>query len=257
MTAQDWLEFLHDLAGLGDDIARAYFRRGDLAIDLKDDATPVTQADRDIERTLREAAVARHPHLGFLGEEYGTTATGDTRLVIDPIDATANFARGIPLFATLLAIEQAGEIVAGVVSASALRTRWSAARGCGAYRDGERIRVSRVARIEEAQIFHGGLAGAESVARLPGFVQLMAASKRQRGFGDFYQHVLVAEGAGEIAIDRGLAAWDVAALTVIVEEAGGRATSLDGRRDIHAGSLVTGNAMLHDHALALLRAPQA
>jgi len=257
MTAQDWLAMLHDLADRADRIALEHFRSDDLEIRTKGDASPVTQADLDIERTLCTAARACHPGLGVLGEEYGATSNHGTRLVIDPIDGTANFARGIPLFATLLAIEHAGEIVAGVASAPALATRWSAARGCGAFRNGRRIAVSSVARIEDAQVFHGGLAGAEQVARLDGFMQLATSSKRQRGFGDFYQHVLVAEGAGEIAVDYSLAAWDIAALIVIVEEAGGRATGLNGARDIHAGSLLSTNALLHAAALALLCGQQA
>ncbi|MCC6534973.1 MAG: histidinol-phosphatase [Burkholderiales bacterium] len=252
MTPRAWLGFLQVLAERADAIALHWFGRGDLAVDAKADQTPVTAADLQIERELRSMARAAHRGLGLIGEEYGTSAASATRLIVDPIDGTANFARGIPIFATLLAIEDHGELVAGVVSAPALRARWEAARGAGATRNGRPIRVSAVDRIEQSQVFHGGLAGVERLCELPGMMALLKASKRQRGFGDFYQHVLVAEGAGEVAIDIGLKPWDIAALVVVVEEAGGRAGALDGSHGMHAGSLVSSNAVLHEQALRIL-----
>jgi histidinol-phosphatase len=252
LTAAAWLDFLVELAERADAIALEWFRSQDLDVAAKADRTPVTAADLQIEREIRTAAQARFPRLGLIGEEYGASAAAEFNLIVDPIDGTANFARGIPIFATLLAI-QAGEVLlAGVASAPALGSRWRAARGCGAFRNDDRIHASRIDRLADAQVFHGGIAGAERNAELPGFMDLLRASKRQRGFGDFYQHVLVAEGAGEIAIDVGLAPWDIAALVVIVEEAGGRATTLAGRSDIHGRSLVTSNGVLHNEALALL-----
>jgi histidinol-phosphatase len=146
-------------------------------------------------------------------------------------------------------------MIAGLVSAPALGTRWTAARGLGAERNGRPIRVSKVADLTSAQLFHGSLGGYEAASLPPGYVPLLASSKRQRGFGDFYQHVLVAEGAGELALDAGVHPWDVAALLVIVEEAGGRATSLAGERTIHGKSFVTSNGLLHDEALARLGRP--
>jgi histidinol-phosphatase len=254
MTPASALSLLTDLATRADAIALRWFRSSSLDVGSKADLSPVTQADLEIERVVRAAALAACPDLGLLGEEYGIEAQGGrTRLVIDPIDGTANFARGIPIFATLLAIEHDAELVAGLVSAPALRTRWSAARGLGAWRDEEAIRVSTIDRIEDAQVFHAGMGGADGLERVPGILPLLRRSKRQRGFGDFYQHVLVAEGAGEIAVDVGLSPWDIAALAIIVEEAGGRATTLEGRRDIHAGSFITGNVLLHDAALGILR----
>lgn len=252
LTPRDWLDFLLTLADLAEPIATHWFRRDGLDIALKTDASPVTAADLDIERAVRAAAIAAHPDIGLIGEEYGSTAAKHVNLVIDPIDGTANFARGIPIFATLLAIEVDAEIVAGVVAAPALATRWYAARGHGAWRNGRRIHVSSIADLAAAQVFHGGTAGAERTGELPGFLPLLHASKRQRGFGDFYQHVLVAEGAGEIAIDVGLAPWDIAALVIVTEEAGGRATTLAGQRDIRGRSLLSTNGLLHERARTML-----
>jgi len=252
LTPQDWLDFLLGLADLAEPIAARWFRHDDLDVVLKDDASPVTIADLEIERSVRAAALATHPDLGLIGEEYGSTVVKRANLVIDPIDGTANFARGIPIFATLLAIEIDAGIEAGVVAAPALATRWYAARGHGAWRNGRRIRVSSIGDLADAQVFHGGTAGAERTGELPGFLPLLRASKRQRGFGDFYQHVLVAEGAGEIAIDVGLAPWDIAPLVIVLEEAGGRATTLSGQRDIRGGSLLSTNALLHESARTML-----
>ncbi len=252
LKPHDWLGFLLTLADLAEPIATRWFRCDDLDVALKSDQSPVTVADLEIERVVRTAAVTAYPGLGLIGEEYGSTAAHQANLVIDPIDGTANFARGIPIFATLLAMEVDAQIVAGVVAAPALGTRWYAARGHGAWRSGRRIRVSTVGEIAAAQVFHGGMAGAERTGELPGLLPLLRASKRQRGFGDFYQHVLVAEGAGEIAIDVGLSPWDIAALVVLTEEAGGRATSLGGDRNIRGGSLLTTNGRLHESARSML-----
>ena len=252
MTPRDWLGFLGELADRADAIALDWFRRRDLGVVTKADQTPVTAADLQIEREVRSMAETRHPRLGLIGEEYGSGAAAEIKLIVDPIDGTSNFARGIPIFATLLAVQAGAEVIAGVVSAPALGTRWRAARACGAFRNDESISVSGIDRLEDSQVFHGGMGGAERIADLPGIMPLLRASKRQRGFGDFYQHVLVAEGAGEIAIDVGLAPWDIAALVIVVEEAGGRASALDGRRDIDARSLITSNGTLHEQARRLL-----
>jgi len=173
--------------------------------------------------------------------------------VIDPIDATYNVARGIPVFATLLAIEANGEVEAGLVSAPALHSRWHAARGAGAWQGVRRLRVSGVRELGHAQLFHGSLGGYEGVFTPPSLVALARATHRQRGFGDFWQHCLVAAGSGEDAFDPIVFPWDIAALQVIVEEAGGKATALSGERSIYAGSLVSTNGLLHDAALARLR----
>lgn len=254
MQATDWLPFLVEIADRSDEIARRLFRSADLHVEEKADRSLVSAADQEIEAAARKLLAERYPDLGILGEELGESeGRADTRLVIDPIDATFNFVRGVPVFATLLAIEKAGEVIAGLVSAPALGARWSAARGAGAFEGRRRLRVSGVRELRHAQLFHGSLAGYEGVRTPPGLVGLARVTHRQRGFGDFWQHCLVAAGAGEIAVDPIVRAWDIAALQVIVEEAGGRATSLAGERSIYAGSLVSSNGVLHESALAHLR----
>jgi len=251
-SAQDWLPFLMAAADRADEIALHFFRNPGLQVDTKPDLSPVTEADQAIEAMARRLVRDTHPELGVLGEEEGEAAgAAEVRLIIDPIDGTRNFVRGIPVFGTLLAIETGGEVVAGVASAPALGARWHAARGGGAFRDGRRILVSRIASLERALLFHGNLGPGE--ARPPlGIAGLIARVERTRGFGDFYQHMLVAEGAGEIALDPLMHPWDIAALQVIVEEAGGRATSLGGERSIYATSLVTSNGTMHQAILNTL-----
>lgn len=250
--AAAWLPLLSELADAADRIALQFFRARDLRVDEKPDLSPVTDADRAIETMARRLLGDRHPELGVLGEEQGEApGTAEARLIIDPIDGTRNFVRGIPIFGVLLAIEVGGEVAAGVASAPALRTRWHGARGAGAFRDGKRITVSGVGALSNAMLFHGNLALAEP-APAGGFSALARQVDRTRGFGDFYQHVLVAEGAGEIAIDPAANPWDIAALQVIVEEAGGQATALGGERSIYAGSLVTSNGALHRQVLDVL-----
>lgn len=255
MEPKHWLPFLTEIADRADEISMSLFRSTHLKVDEKPDLTVVTEADLKIEETARAIAAARHPELGVFGEERGEEqGTSGDRLIIDPIDGTANFARGIPIFATLLAIESEHEIAAGMVTAPALRGRWTAARGAGAYAGKQRMRVSGIRDLSRAQLFHGSLAGGEAVKASRAISDLAEKTWRQRGFGDFYQHVLVADGAGELAIDPIMNPWDIAPLFLLVEEAGGRASSLSGIRSIHARSLVTSNGLLHDEALAALRA---
>jgi histidinol-phosphatase len=249
----DWLPFLTELADRADTLATRWFRAAGLRVEVKADRSPVTEADQAIETMARALVQERHPDLGVLGEEQGSVGPGGSRFIIDPIDGTRNFVRGIPVFATLLAIEVAGEVIAGVVSAPALGARWHATRGAGAFRAGRRLHVSSAAAPGDALLFHGNLGPQEGGGGPPpGFMRLVSRVGRTRGFGDFYQHMLVAEGAGEIAIDPVMHPWDIAALQVIVEEAGGRATSLSGERSIHARSLVTSNGPLHDAVLDAL-----
>jgi len=248
----DWLPFLTELADRADEIALRFFRVRGLRVAAKPDASPVTEADQTIATTARALVRERHPELGILGEEQGEEpGQGEARLIIDPIDGTRNFVRGIPVFGALLAVEARGEVVAGVVSAPALRMRWHAARGVGASRDGRRLEVSRIRELREATLFHGNLGPGEA-GPAGGISRLIGQVDRTRGFGDFYQHMLVAEGAGEIGIDPAMKPWDIAALQVIVEEAGGCATGLRGERSIYAGSLVTSNGSLHAAVLETL-----
>lgn len=254
MAPPPWLSLLESIADRTDEIALRFFRRDGLRVEEKPDLSPVTEADQSIEETARAMVRQRHPELGLLGEEMGATpgSDGAARLIIDPIDGTRNFVRGIPIFGTLLAVEERGEIVAAVASAPALRTRWRAALGFGAFEGSHRLHVSTVRDLARALVFHGSMGQGE--APLPRAVRaVIERADRTRGFGDFYQHVLVAQGAGELAIDIGVKPWDVAALLLIAEEAGGRATTVSGERRIDGGSLVTSNGVIHQAALAALR----
>ena len=244
-----------------------------LGVETKADGTLVTRADRAVEARLRERIAERFPAHAILGEEQGYTA-GSTgmRWIIDPIDGTHSYARGIPVWATLIACERDGTLEVGVASAPALGTRWWAGRGLGAYRgalparghSGARITVSAIARIEEAQVLYGShalalarwLAAPAGEAERParGFEALLASAWRTRGYGDFWGHCLVAEGSAEVMLEGEIAPWDIAALQVIVEEAGGRLTDASGARTIDAGHSVTSNGALHDDVLRVLGA---
>ncbi len=248
-----WLRLIDEIADLADDISLRFFQARDLAVAAKSDGSPVSEADRAIEQVARQVVRKRHPGLGVYGEEEGDTPGDDgARLIIDPIDGTRSFVRGVPIFATLLAVEEDGDIVAGVVSAPGLGVRWRAARGRGAYCGSRRLRVSSVSAVEKAQLFHGDLGGTSEPHPPPGFSTILHRVERSRGYGDFYQHMLVAEGGGEFAFDPGVNPWDVAPILLIVEEAGGRATSFEGKRTIYGGSFVTSNGLLHDAALDAL-----
>lgn len=248
--ASAWMPLLEAIADRADAIALRWFRGPDLRVEAKDDLSPVTEADRRIEAEARRLVAERRPELGVYGEEEGESGSADLRLIIDPIDATRNFVRGIPAFATLLAIEEEGEVTAGLASAPALGCRWRASRGGGAWLGERRIRVSDVERMAEAQIFHGDLIGERERPPPRRLAGLAGRPARARGFGDFWQHLLVAQGAGEAAIDPELSPWDAAPLQVIVEEAGGRSTDFAGRRTIYGGSLVSTNGALHREVLA-------
>ena len=212
-----WLGLAHEACDEADAIARAAFRR-DLRIDTKPDRTFVTQADTAIERAIRARILAAYPDHGLVGEEYGTEG-GDaaTRWYIDPIDGTHNFIRGVPLFGTLLAAERDGELQAAVISAPALRERWWARRGGGAWArsaddpEPRRISVSRVAALADAQVLYGSTNDLEASGRAPGFRSLLRDVWRERGFGDFWGYALLAEGAAEAMIEVDLSSWDAAA----------------------------------------------
>jgi histidinol-phosphatase len=256
----DWLAFAHEACDAADALALAHFRR-DLHLERKPDRTFVTVADQGIERDIRGRVEARYPGHGLIGEEYGTAgADAPTRWYVDPIDGTHNFIRGVPLFGTLLAVEHDGEVQAGVVSAPAMRQRWWAARGLGAWhRDiggsERRIRVSRVAAIEEAQLLYGSRTDNVASGLMPGFDALIAAAWRDRGFGDFWGYALLAEGAAEAMIEVGMKSWDLAAPQIVIEEAGGRVTDVHGERRIDAETFVATNGLLHTEILRRLATP--
>ena len=254
-----WLDVAQAACDEADAIARRHFRR-DLRIDTKPDRTFVTEADTAIERRIRERLRHAFPGHGLVGEEYGTD-DGDApvRWYIDPIDGTHNFMRGVPLFGTLLAVERDGELQAAVMSAPALGERWWAHRGGGAWARtrGEaprQIRVSDVIRLGDAQILYGSARDIVASGRAPGFDGLLREVWRERGFGDFWGYALVAEGAAEGMVEVELFTWDAAAPALIVEEAGGRWTDLDGVRRIDTRTFLVSNGVLHDELLERLRA---
>jgi histidinol-phosphatase len=250
------LAFAHQLVDETDAIALRHFA-GELTITAKHDRTLVTQADTEVEERLRERIATAHPTHAVTGEELGADAgDGEWRWIIDPIDATHNFVRGIPVFATLLALSRDGAIVLGVVSAPALGQRWSAAAGQGAVvRDvgGERrIRVSPIDRLADAQLCYSTLRGLDRVGLGPGLRRAVQAAWRDRGFGDFWGHMLVAQGSAEAMLEYGVAPWDMAAPYAVVTEAGGRMTDLAGRASWESPQVLTSNGGVHDELLGLL-----
>jgi len=256
---QEYGKLLEEIAQAADAIALKYFRSDAMRIERKKDGTAVTQADREVEAMARSKVSAAGIALDVLGEEMGgdgasaPPATGRARMIIDPIDGTEEFSRGIPTFGTLLGIEHDGEIVAGFVSAPALRTRWWAYRGEGAYRDGQRLHVSNIAQLTAAMIFTTGIGPSKNQEMRAKLLRLVASGKHGRSIGGFWQHMLVAEGAVEVAIDLTSKPWDLAPLQIIVEEAGGRSTTMTGARSIYNGDLVSTNAKVHDEVLKLLQ----
>jgi len=234
----------------------ARFRAVDLVVETKPDLTPVTEADRAVEELIRGRLGEERPGDAVLGEEFGTTGeaspdNGGRRWIVDPIDGTKGYARGIPVWATLIALEVDGDLVAGVVSAPALGARWSGARGIGARRDGEAVSVSQVARIEDAHLAYDSVDAFESVGLDTEFLALARRCWRVRGFGDFWAHMLVADGSIDIAVEvGGLAVWDIAAVKVVVEQAGGRCTDLRGDARIDTGDIISTNGLVHDDVVA-------
>lgn len=239
------LELALRLADVADSISLPRFRSG-LTVETKADLTPVTEADRQIEADLRKMLAAERPGDAILGEEEGASAGGARRWVIDPIDGTRNYSRGVPVWATLVALEEQGVVQIGVVSAPALGHRWWAERGSGAYADGERIHVSAVSRIEDAVLSFAVEDELPPIAR---------RAWHARGFGDFWAHMLVAEGSVDGAVDAvGVSEWDLAAIQVVVEEAGGRFSDAAGASRIDSGTAICSNGLLHDELLAALAA---
>jgi histidinol-phosphatase len=207
----------------------------------------------------RTKVAASDVALDVLGEEMGggdargASSDGRARLIIDPIDGTEEFSRGIQTFGTLLAIERDGEIVAGMASAPGLGSRWWAYRGEGAFRNGARIHVSNVPRLNEAMVFTTGTGPSKDKLAQEKIRRLPDSARSGRALGGFWQHMLVAEGATEAALDWTSKPWDLAPLGVIVEEAGGRSTNLRGERTIYSGSFLSTNGKIHDEVLRLLQ----
>jgi len=245
------------LCDLADTMTAAAFRRRDLVVETKPDLTPVSEADRAVEEAVRAELAHVKPGDAVLGEEFGESGQGPRRWIIDPIDGTKNFVRNIPVWATLLALEEDGQLLVGVVSAPALGRRWWAGRGLGAFADvpggpGVPIAVSHIKELGDAQLSYASAEGWGKRDMVEHIIELSAKCWRTRGFGDFWSHMLVAEGACDIGLDPAVSLWDLAALQVIVEEAGGRFTDLEGIARPDGGSAVSTNGFLHNEALAIL-----
>jgi histidinol-phosphatase len=245
-----------DAARAAGEVALKYYRGG-FEVSLKPDLTPVTQADREAEQIIVEILTRAVPGAGFLGEEFGAQGGQERRWIIDPIDGTKNFVRRIPVWATLIALEDQGEIVVGVVHNPVTGELYTARRGSGAWLNGEPLRVSTLAEIGQAQLLHADLGLLRRGGYWDGFVRLVDATARQRGFGDYLGYGLVSEGKAEIYLEVDLKPWDLAPCKLLVEEAGGRFTDFDGRPTIYSGSALATNGRLHDRALALLRSARA
>jgi histidinol-phosphatase len=242
-----------DVAHRAGQLALARFDKG-LAVEWKRDASPVTLADREAERLLRAELLSRFPTDAFLGEESGQQQ-GDSgfRWIIDPIDGTRNFVRGIPIWGTLVGLEYKDECIAGVAEIPALGLAYRALRGDGAFRGERRLQVSDLTDLSVSQIFYSTVGWFVRAGCQEAFLELSAKTQRQRGFGDCYGFLLVAQGSGEAMVEHGVHAWDVAALKPIVEEAGGCFTNWDGGVDIHRPDVVVSNGKLHDAVLAILK----
>jgi histidinol-phosphatase len=249
------LAFANETADRAAEIAMGVFR-GDVRVSMKPDRTPVTQADLAIEAMVRERVAAAFPGDHVIGEEEGGEQASGRVWIVDPIDGTRNFADGIQIWATLLALMVDGEVRLGLASAPALGERYSAMRGRGATMNGEPIHVSEVAAIDDAAILTGDVEswyGTEMDLRLR---RLESRGRRRRGFGDFWGHMLVARGSAEVMVEPSLSIWDYAPLVPIVEEAGGRVTQTDGSAPAHGGSLLSTNGRLHAEAVAILAGSQ-
>jgi len=235
------------------EIALHYFRTN-LTVETKADRTPVTRADRECEAKIVECLSARFPDHGFLGEELGERPGGShARWIIDPIDGTKNFIRGLPFFATLIALEEEGEVTTGVMYAPALNDLLYARSGQGAFANGQRVRVSEVADLREAMLIHGGLKDLKVRPCWQPFLRLVDVTERQRGFGDALGHSLVIRGQAEVALEPEIKPWDVAATKIIVTEAGGRYSDFAGTPSIYSGSAVVSNGRIHSAVINILQ----
>jgi histidinol-phosphatase len=257
---ESWLSVAHTICDVADRTCLDALR-SDLRVSAKDDGSFVTDADQAVERLIRDRIADAFPGHGVVGEEYGDAgADASVRWYVDPIDGTHNFMRGVPVFGTLLGVERDGELQVGIASAPALGRRWWARRGGGAWvrdaTDGGRVRplhVSTRDELSQAQLLYRSALDMRATRVAAGFESLLGVVWRERAFGDFWGYTLVADGAAEMMIEQDLHVWDIAAPWVVVEEAGGRVSDFDGRRDWHAGEAVASNGLLHDLVLERLR----
>ncbi len=253
----DWrarYEMAIDLAQQAGKFALQYYGQG-VAVEWKADESPVTLADRGAEQMLRTAIASTFPADGFLGEEFGDTpGTSGYRWIIDPIDGTRSFVRGMPIWATLVGLEFNGELIAGVAHAPALGQTHRALKGDGAYCDDRRIRVSDITAIGKSHVYYSSISWFKKAKRDKQFLNLVDLTERQRGVGDYYSFMLVAQGSGEICIEHGVHAWDIAALAPIIEEAGGKITTWDGTFDLNRPDVLATNGLVHAETLRIINA---
>jgi len=253
----DDLRFAHVLADAADAAALERFRSHDLSVTAKDDLTPVTDADKTVEERIRGTLARSRPRDSVLGEEFGGTGSSPRCWVIDPIDGTENYLRGVPAWATLIALMDGNDVMVGVVSAPALNRRWWASIGSGTYagrslHSATRCRVSTISEVSDAFFSYSGITEWDIAGRSAGFESLTRACRRTRGFGDFWSYMLVAEGTVDIAAEPEVNLWDLAAVSLIVTEAGGRFTDLRGNPGPDGGSGLATNGPLHADVLELL-----
>ncbi|MFQ5664945.1 MAG: inositol monophosphatase family protein [Candidatus Binatia bacterium] len=246
------LEAAIEAARAAGKVALHYFR-GDFPIEYKGDRSPVTPADRECEARIVEVLQHAFPQYGVLGEELGERRGSGSRWIIDPIDGTKNFIRGIPYFATLIGLEEDGEVTVGVVYAPAVDDLLYAQRGHGAFDGNGRLAVSRVTTLQDGLVTFGGVDIFRRTGHWRGFERLVRASGRQRGFGDYFGHTFVARGQAEAMVELDVKPWDLAAIKILVEEAGGRFTDFDGTPTIYGGNAVASNGLVHDDIVGLLR----
>ncbi len=259
------LELALKLADIADGISLERFYSQDLVVETKPDATPVTDADRSVEAALKEVLKAQRPEDSLIGEEYGSTGEnlhgkGSRTWIIDPIDGTANFMRGVPVWATLIALAVDGKPVVGVVSAPAMGRRWWAAPGVGAHTkhiDGRtaELQVSKISDLEHASLSYNSLKLWDENGMLDSLMQLTRKVWRTRAYGDFWAYMLLAEGTLEITSEHNLAIYDISALVPIVEQAGGRITDLHGELTTSSSSVLATNSVLHSSVSELLNHP--
>lgn len=243
-----------ELADIADAITTTRYRAADLVVSTKPDLSPVSDADQAVERAIRTHLERARPMDAFFGEEYGSTGTGPRKWVVDPIDGTKNFVRGVSVWATLIALLVDDEPVLGVVSAPAMSQRWWGSHGAGSFAQSQDekprpIRVSAVATVADASLSYASLTGWKERGRLDALIELTQRVWRSRAYGDFWSYMLVAEGAVDIAAEPELSLWDMAALAPIVTEAGGRFTGLNGIDGVHQGNAAASNGLLHDDLL--------
>jgi histidinol-phosphatase len=251
------LRLAHTIADAADSLTMQRFLAADLVVETKPDLTPVSDADRAVENAARGLIAADRPGDAIIGEEYGSTGDSARRWVIDPIDGTKNFVRGVPVWATLIALQENEKTVVGLVSAPALQRRWWAVKGDGAwtgpsFNARRQIHASQVSTLADASFSYSSPGGWDARGRGDAFRSLCDTVWRSRAFGDFWSYMLVAEGAVDLAAEPEVSLWDLAALSVIVEEAGGRFTDLEGADRVDGGSAVASNGILHADLLAAL-----